>query len=378
MEKKIFCPILYNCNGDINGRWFVWYYDQNGKRIKVYKLRADDVLSLNAIKNVAKRYEYAERIKQEIRNLTEAASQINNKQSNSCPADIVGIFNVILNGDNAKWRRKTELQYMAKINIFSRFVKRKDLNNFSEANALSFHKYLIDKGLSNVTVNSYKVILGNIWNLALKLKLLSKPNPFNCLPNLRENMESCRPYNKAQLKELKTYISAKNPMLWLCCQFLYYCYIRPGELRLLKIGDIDIERGVITVRGSISKNKKTEVVVIPKPFLAVLQQYKISQLETTLYVIGTKHIGSKQPIGTNWIGARHRKVLKTLGYEVGVHNYTFYGYKHTSVINAVLGGMPLVQLQRQLRHSSLEQMKNYMQKLGIMDCKDIRDNFPEL
>lgn len=95
----------------MNGKWFAWYYDQNGKRIKTYKLRPDATKSLNAIKNIKLRYEYAERIKAEICSLHQTTAPITPIGLIPKLNDIVGAFRLILEYNNHIWCRKTNLTY---------------------------------------------------------------------------------------------------------------------------------------------------------------------------------------------------------------------------------------------------------------------------
>ncbi len=394
MTKKIFSqkntsvsPKLYDCGGDLEAKWFVWYRDDDGKRIKVYSLAQDKAKNtgLNKIKNLTERYKYAEAIVLEIQTSnpkqaragspktdTETVSTIHDK------SNIAGIYSYVIEKNKHLWRRKTILQYKTHIKLFFLYCRQRKIKVITESVAIDFFNDLINKGRSKRTVNSYRMTLSRLWTIATKENLLPKDNPFASLPAYRENRESCLPFSKEQRHELREYIGKHNPMLWLCCQFLYYCFIRPGELRLLKVGDIDLDRGMILVRGAISKNKKTQRVVIPEVFLRILKGYGLKDIATGLYVIGVDKVGGQDPIGVGWIGKNHRKILKRLNYETGQHAYNFYGWKHTGVIEAVLAGINLGELRKQLRHHSLEEMMHYIQKLGLDDCSQIRNNFPEM
>ena len=62
-----------------------------------------------------------------------------------------------------------------------------------------------------------------------------------------------------QLRRLGEVISEEDPQLWLMLRMLFNCFIRPRELRFLKIGDIDFIAGRVKIRAEISKNKKDGV-----------------------------------------------------------------------------------------------------------------------
>ncbi|WGU68560.1 site-specific integrase [Capnocytophaga canimorsus] len=67
---------------------------------------------------------------------------------------------------------------------------------------------------------------------------------------------------KRQLQQLKI----DDFHFYVFCMTTYYCFIRPAELKKLKVSDVDLQNGFITVSAEISKNRKTENVTIPNVF----------------------------------------------------------------------------------------------------------------
>jgi len=375
MIKKILptLPKLYDAGGNTSQKWFVWHY-VNAKRVKVYRLKSDESKGINSLKTASARYEYAERIIAELCNTAAHTTVVQDGTK-----DIAGILLNAIDSQKSIWRAKTVFQYSTQIGMLRRFCAEKRLKVINKRNADDFMQWLKDsRQCAPRTVNSYRGNLARIWRIAANKGELPAENPFVGLLRLKENSQGCRAFSMAHRRELKKHISTDNPMLWLCCQFLYYCFIRPGELRLLKTGDIDLSEGKILLRGIISKNKKTQFVTIPLPFLDCLQQYGIQDMPTNLFVIGTNNVGNEKAVSSTWIGRHHRKILARLGYETGRHGYNFYSWKHTGVIAAVKAGINLRELQLQLRHHSLEEMQHYLHALGINDCDQVRLNFPEL
>lgn len=401
MEKKIFDPKivtsikLCDCGGNIKGKWFV-HYLLKGKRVKVYSLESDKRKGLNSFKTDEERRNYAARIIAEIQSLfgtgtksTGNAADIENEQAKnlkkaeaisaeSSQKSIADILEKTLDFLKPSLRIKTLQTYTCKCTIFAKYCKKHKIKVVSEQYVSDFFIWLKYIGRSNATINSYKIALSRLWKTAIAQKIINGSNPFLKVPKLKEYPQGSKPYSKSQKKELKAAISEQNPMLWLCCQFLYYCFIRPGELRNLKIGDIDLDRQKILIRGSISKNKKSEYVTIPKSFLSVLKDLKIDELPAGRYVIGTQQVGSQFCLAKNWISRSHRLILISLGYPVGRYEHNFYSWKPTGCIAAVGAGVNIVDLQRQLRHSSLDITLSYLRYYGIEACTEIREKFPEI
>ncbi|MBK9729683.1 MAG: hypothetical protein IPO83_00045 [Chitinophagaceae bacterium] len=65
-----------------------------------------------------------------------------------------------------------------------------------------------------------------------------KENLFDKIKRCPEERKGSLYFQPEQVSRLKLIISEKEPALWLACQFIYYCFIRPGELRNLKVSDV--------------------------------------------------------------------------------------------------------------------------------------------
>ena len=132
----------------------------------------------------------------------------------------------------------------------------------------------------------------------------------------------------------------------MACLLQYYCFIRPNELRQLKVEYVNISAGYIEVPGTISKNRKTQKVAIPTPLFTELQS--LTHFEPELYIFGGP--GTKPPSRDN-LSKAYKKVLENLKIK---GRYGFYSWKHTGVVKAWRAGINLKDLQMQLRHHSLD------------------------
>ena len=150
---------------------------------------------------------------------------------------------------------------------------------------------------------------------------------------------------------------------------LFYCFIRPNsELRLLRVGDILLDEWKVLIRADVSKNKKQEYVTIPKAFRPALSDLKRRNPGEMLFP--GKHDCTK-PMGCNTMYERHRKILKQLGFS---SDYKLYSWKHTGAVMAVKAGIPVKELQIQLRHHSLEMVDRYLRQMGVWDLVNLEES----
>lgn len=186
-------------------------------------------------------------------------------------------------------------------------------------------------------------------------------NPVYRIPKFG-NVIDCSPgvFDLDERKRLKNAIKDKEPFLWLACEMLYYCAIRPGtEMRLLKIGDIDFSTRNICVRAELAKNKTTEYVGIPNVLLEYMFDLHLNMFDKDLYVFGRYGAPSATPMGKNTMRNRfnsYRELLKISS------DKKFYSWKHSGAISAAQNGATVFELKDQLRHKSVVTTEEYLRK----------------
>lgn len=123
-----------------------------------------------------------------------------------------------------------------------------------------FLNYLYSIGRKQNTVSGYYLILRNVIGNALGKDI------FEGLYVKKGGGVTARYFSKGQIKFLSKTLSKEDPELWLAVQFIFYCFIRPNELRQLKVSNVIVEDARICIPAHISKNKKTQYIIIPEAF----------------------------------------------------------------------------------------------------------------
>lgn len=182
-------------------------------------------------------------------------------------------------------------------------------------------------------------------------------------------------FTDQQLRLLRVYINALKPHFWTACSLLYYCYIRPNELRYLKVENLDLIRNKIFLSHTFAKNKKDNFVTIPKPLRTQIEYIK--KLPPQYFLFGNNHnfLPSREMLNRDRMSRYFSKVLKILGF---TGRYSFYSLKHTGIERAVRAGVNIKEIQVQLRHHSLDMVNEYLKNLGAFELKDIDNKFPPI
>ncbi|MEM7511084.1 MAG: tyrosine-type recombinase/integrase [Bacteroidota bacterium] len=245
--------------------------------------------------------------------------------------------------------------------------------DFSRKEVILFLDWLKqDKSVKNVTRNNYLNYLSSICTFMVDREILSF-NPCHKVRRLPEQGAKNIPYTPAQKRLLASYMSKVQPDLYCFCMFMYYGFMRPVEIMRLKIGHIDVSRGIILVRSYKSKNKKQlPVVMVPRLeqlYWEFLHRHGYSTKDVQQGRLDNLHIFSKDLIpgekewARNRFSERYRKVLERTGLYNG--ELTGYSWKHTGVCSAYLAGLDIRAIQEQCRHSSLAETERYMRSMGL-------------
>jgi len=320
-DKKILPVIsLYNYKGDLSKKWFIYWYD-GGKRVQKYR-------GINLPTTIAGRTAAANRLIKEYQQ--KLKTEINGFGRTQYVRQYKKITSFI-ERKRPTWRTTTASQIDSRMRIFFEWNQR---NTITKERIELFLDYLYGIGRKQNTVAGYYLILRNVIGNSLGQDLLEG------LHVKKGGGIPARYFSHAQVKFLAKEISKSDKALWLGVRFIFYCFIRPKELRLLKVADILLEESKICIPATVSKNKKTQYVVIPDAFLENLKE-KLTGRNPAEYLIAMGD--GFTPIGKNLLKNRHQKLLKQLHFDTD--RFKLYSWKHTGAVMAVKNGVHIKQLQ---------------------------------
>ena len=276
--------------------------------------------------------------------------------------------------------KQTELEiesyktYKSKYTVFLSWLKENKLHNkhvskLSFYDVANFFAYLsLERKISRKSLHEYKYLLNTTSRHFIKLGLL-KINPFENLPKYKHQSRKPQIIPDAFLHTIKDYFLKQDKQMWTVCQFIFYCFIRPKELRFLKIKDIDFIGGYVTIDGDFAKNDKTQSVIIPDYFLdyLIMNEYHLKDKNDYLFV--SKDSKNLQPVGRNYFSNQFRKMRKETKLTVDIK---FYSFKHTGGVKLKKSGADLIEMKTQFRHYSIEQTYQYISSLENEDSSHIR------
>lgn len=209
-----------------------------------------------------------------------------------------------------------------------------------------------------------------------------------------EETEKFEPFNLTDVKRVFDFLSTEHiveyphytrtmpssPFLALVSKVIFYSFIRPSEIRRLKVKHIKrYKQGYFDLTKDITKNKKVEArfkelylddVLVTEFSKLGWENYFNDKKFDNYYVFTPDLIPSPTKTSTYQFGKAFARALDKMDARRndGETNfadakYSLYSLKHTGNIEAYKAGWTIAQLQLQNRHSSEDQTENYLREL---------------
>lgn len=277
--------------------------------------------------------------------------------------------------------KKSYQTYQSKLRIFCEWAEVNGIDQLHVSaikpeHILDFLGEIATKNeLSRLTMEKYEQILHSFFEHLIRLDIM-KDNPVRNIPHLGKVVDQApKPIGEADRKLLLAAIKKHDRQLWVVCQLQYYCAIRPGECRLLKVGDIDFENEVIRVPKEVSKNRESEPVTMPSQMVKRLSLEGYADCDRELFLFSVSGRPGKRPLGKNYFRNRFNAIRDKLGLSP---SYKLYSFKYTGATSLVNAGIDTWELQRHLRHKSIDTTEHYVRKNFAVKSNKIKEEFPDI
>ena len=245
-------------------------------------------------------------------------------------------------------------------------------NQLTKSLCAEFLDYVyMDMGASACTRNCYKVWMSGSFFAWLVERDILKEKPTDGIKSLPKSKEpkSRTIIPEKELVKLKEYLQRENPNFLLAVYLLYYCFIRPKEMSMLRIRDFHLSDGTVTIPGGFSKNGKTENVTLPAKVIHHMLDLGIFNSPASYYLFSRKFKPGneyKKPKAMSDWWKYH--VIKDLGWP---RTHLFYSLKDTG-ITRLLHHTDVLTVRDQARHSDISITNIYAQRDNEADEK-LRD-----
>lgn len=214
-----------------------------------------------------------------------------------------------------------------------------------------FDADLITRWLDTLTTSKLQTKKGKIGHLRKFSQYLSTLGIETTLPELPKVVNNFEPYvftteEMSQIFEVADDLAALRPNSIISAEFpvllrmLYGCGMRLGEATSLKWSDVDLTKGILTIK--VAKNKKQRLVPMSEELTRILKLYRAAPIfaATEDGYVFKKSNGQPRTSGAYW------NVFDSILCELGIKNAQtaksgsrgpcIHSLRHTFVMNAFL------------------------------------------
>ena len=266
-------------------------------------------------------------------------------------------------------RADTVRSYRSYLNVFRTWCTERKrpvsvCSQLTKAVCSEFLDYVyMDMNASACTRNCYKVWMsGSLFAWMVERGILKErpTDGIKSLPKITEpKSRSIIP--EKELLRLREYLEAKCPHYLLIVYLLYYCFIRPKELSMLRLRDINLKKGIITIPGEISKNKRTDCVTLPTKVIHYMLDLGIFDSPASYYLFSDDfrpgRVARKPKAMRDWW---QYHIMRDFRWP---KEYQLYSLKDTG-ITRLLHHVDALTVRDQARHSDISITNIYAQQDG--------------
>ena len=334
LKKKYSTPNIYDANGDLSKRWYVYYSFRNPETDKLER-QTHIYAGVNKFKNLRERKNAIKILAQAVENILEngynpyedeeIGTTENDKKYN---IEEAVAFSLELKQNTLK--ENSFRDFRVRIKAFEKWLL---ANGFENRYITSVDKKTTITFLNNVLSttsaknrNNTRAILSMFFQ-SLEDNDIIPDNFVKKINVLKSNPERNKTYSSKQEIDIFNYLKSNDELLLLFIQFISYNHLRPVEVVRLQIKDVNVKDRRIYVR---AKNKAVKVKIIPEILLSTLPDLEKFHPESYLFTPN----GIGQEWATNetdkrdYFSKRFKKVKDSLGLG---KDYGLYSFRHTFI-----------------------------------------------
>ncbi len=184
-------------------------------------------------------------------------------------------------------------------------------------------------------------------------------NPFAKIRKLPVRDKNRRLFEQDELDRLMAHTKETMPWYHLACQLTYRCFIRPQELICLKVSDVDLQQGVVTIKSEHGKTGKKRQIILPYSLWDLTKELGLGSAPGHYHIFSSLDYrpGLKRS-GENRLGRYFSSFVRpVLGFDT---HLVFYSLKDTGITHFLQRGGSIGDAQYQAGHSKASMTAQYV------------------
>jgi integrase len=259
--------------------------------------------------------------------------------------------------------------------LFENKLLNKHPRQITQRNIASFVDWMLsgDDKLKNKTVNNHLILISSLFTFAAaNYKGIINENPCNGIPKLPECSEAHEVYSDTMFKLVGAYMQKNDPDLALFSRFIYYCFMRPGEVRQIQLKHIDFDARIIHLPAANNKTNVPHTKFIQDQMFDQILAMGLREMNPEFFLFTNKGKPGPIQIGNHYYTDKFFKIKKHFGLGP---NYTMYGFRHTAVCQLIRNNVDKYEIMKYTGHRNLESFEKYLRKIMAERPVDLSDKY---
>ena len=405
MKKNYSNPKIYDANGDLTKRWYVYFSYRNpetGKLKRVtpfygktnsYKTKSERMFVLMIYKHkilelLKRGYNPFEdntdlfiKEKQEVKQVKKVEPKVVATNVATDRKTVQEGLEFALKLKERLVNATTMRDYTGKSKALQQFIKKdypelKYIDQITKKILTQFLNTILERSSAR-TRNNYRIDLSSLFQVLEENEIITT-NSIKNIKVLKALPERHKTYSKQLDADIFKYLEEKDPILLLYIKFISYNFLRPIEVNRIKVGDINLNERTISFK---AKNKALKTKIIPDVLLKEIPD--LTKLNTEDYLFTPEKIGgaweATEVNRRDYFSRRFRKVVKK-HFDLD-KNYGLYSFRHTYITKLyrelVKNGSPFEAKSRLMQitgHSTMTALEKYLRDIDA----ELPEDYSEL
>ncbi len=270
---------------------------------------------------------------------------------------------------SAEIRESTIERYRTHFKAITNFLSKKRVYFFEQLDTSLMNDYKFERlksGTSYKTVFEDLAVFRALIKSLVEEEILEK-DPVKKWPEIPKKIpkhpETLGPYSDEEVTRILSYAKEKMPNFYPVAMVAFYAGLRAGEIKNLKVKDLDFNNNIMTVfnQKSVRDAGTAYRKILMHPDLVAVLKQKCRLCLPEAFVFA-----SEQSRWKEWAASDMAKICK----ELDIQYRRFHGCRHTFATKLANSGIGLPKVQAALGHTNLATTQRYV-KSNMLDKNDM-------
>lgn len=257
-------------------------------------------------------------------------------------------------------RANTMRSYSSFVNLLNEWVDKTSPNllasMFNKVYAVKYMDYVYNtRDVGVTTYNNHIKMARALFNW-MRERCYITANPFIDI-KLKPKQPKTRILIPSDVREnIISHLDKQNSNFLIVCKLVYSALLRPNEIRLLKVGDINLKEKYIHVDRTVSKNKKTRYPALTPDLIESLEKLNLDKYPKSYHLLSSHMLPDKNPAGNGCYGGAWDKLRLQIKLD---RKMQLYSLRDSGIHEMLKSGINDLSVMQHADHSSLQMTTLY-------------------